>query len=219
MFKVNFFGGLRGPLSVYNLSQLSIKMKIAGDAAFIMYNENNSFDRKMLANDVLINVGTHTVYRNSEFSRFVIREFIKILISRGINVKFLPLHSIDVQLGLELKSIFPQITLLKVPNNYDECIIHFKNCSFAFGERLHFIVMALLGGCPFISINYDKKHEDLLASINLSNAGIKPEEISLDTILNIFDKRLTFNWGNSITKIIGLKRIQSNEALVFLSKL
>lgn len=215
IFAGNIFGGVRGPLSKAHLDEISINMKVVGDAALNMFDSSNSKKNRNEKN-VLINLGTHLGYIGEEASRGELEKFIKTLIQSNFNVKFLPFHRIDVQLGSQLKNKYPQITLLNIPNKYCDALHHFQNAVFAIGERLHFTVMALLAECPFLSINYARKHEDFLESMNLSQAGIMPATISYDAITSAFENRQFFDWNSLGNRINNLKKIQQDELCEYL---
>lgn len=215
IFGGNVFGGVRGPLSQGHLEEISINMKVVGDAALNMFECSNS-NKKRDEKNVLINLGTHLSYIGEEASREELEKFVKTLIQSNFNVQFLPFHTIDVQLGLQLKRKYPQITLLNIPNKYCDALHHFQNAVFAVGERLHFTVMALLAECPFLSVNYARKHEDFLASMNLSQTGITPATISYDAIFSAFENQQIFDWNSLKNHVNNLKKIQQDEFCKYL---
>ena len=216
------FGGVRGPLSVQNLSPIYSGLRIAGDAAFAMWGprDRQNEDRRKGVKArpiVLINSGAHASYGGEDNTRGALQKFMETLYGLPVDVHFLPFHSIDIGIGLELKQIFPALTVLQVPATYREAKRYFQDATFAVGERLHFTVMAILNGCPFLSINYGEKHEDLLASLGLSQAGISPSEISADKITSAFEKRNSFDWSPVFQRIAELKAFQENQAADFVS--
>lgn len=214
-----FFGGIRGPLSKISMEKIGFKMEILGDAAFAMLNNKTFHEKKKYSKNVLVNMGTHIKYGESNISRNEMRKFIKKIIEEGFHVQFLPFHSIDVKIGLELKSFFPGIELLEIPKNYSEGIEHFYRCIYAIGERLHFNIMAILAECPFLSINYDKKHEDFLSSVNLNEAGINMSEVCFDKILTAFENREAFNWKAISQKLLYFKNMQYLQCAEFIKQI
>lgn len=219
MLGSSFFGGVRGPVSKDNLDCINIKANPVGDAAFAMFKCDNWPAYNKNGKNVLINLGAHGGYPGEENSRIELKKYIEFVIDSGFSIQFLPLHTIDVKLGMELKAIFPEITLLEIPKSYNEGIKYFCDCTFAIGERLHFNVMALLAGCPFLSINYGPKHEDFLASLHLAPQGLKPEELTVDKLLVAFQNRDTFNWDITLKKIRHYKKMQFDEQAKFMSNL
>jgi hypothetical protein len=189
-------GGVRGPLSVKNINNnFNLEFPVIGDAAFSLYDSKYLNEKSLSSKQILINLGTHVFNSNLVASRTEIELFINTYIQKGFKVCYLPLHTIDEKLGFDLKNKYPDVKMLKIPENYKEAISHFEKSTFAIGERLHFNVLSLLGGCPFLSINYDKKHEDFLMSCDVSFAGIAINEVSLKTIVSFYEnKDLLFNW-------------------------
>lgn len=218
VFQGKFYGGVRGNLSKRNLMPVYPDIKIIGDGAFALYNSqfwNTNSQNKKSAKNILINLGTHFEYHGEKSSRDEFKKFIKYCIESGYNVKFLPFHSVDHELGDQLIQEFPEIILLKQPDNYLEAVDLFKDASFAIGERLHFVVMAILTKIPFISLNYGEKHEDLLMSVDLSPAGLQPGYFTNDTIVEHFENRYGFNWGQSENILNSFKAIQISEGTEF----
>jgi hypothetical protein len=215
VFRNDIYGGVRGYLSRANLAPIYPDVKIMGDAAFAFFERTYWNPKKTEQKNVLLNIGTHFDYEGQDFSRKELRKFIKTLIAEGYTVKFLPLHLIDKKLGIQLKSEFPDMMLVDQPDNFINALQLFQDCSFAVGERLHFTVMAVLGKVPFISLNYGKKHEDLLNSVELSHAGLTPEEFSVSKLTDLFHTRSAFNWGSAENIIESLKDLQVIEAEAF----
>lgn len=217
LLKLNTFGGVRGPLSIGNLKKIGVDLPVAGDAAFALYKPTEvvSTDKKT----ILINFGTHLTYEEQEGSRQAIKKFIAYALDLNYEVKFLPFHEIDVELGILLQQEFPAISLLDVPTHYDECVKLFNACDFALGERLHFNVMSLLSECSFLSINYDKKHEDFLASVELGHLGLAMSEVTFEKIKEIFDSRKQTNWPDVRKRVVKLRDFQHQEAQKFIDSL
>lgn len=218
VFSGHVYGGVRGSLSKDNLFPIYPPAKITGDAAFAFFDRTHWGHKANGHNNVLVNLGTHFEYDDQNSSRVELKKFIKSLIDGGYSVQFLPLHVIDTQLGVQLQAEFPEIVLLQQPDNFLSAVNIFQNCSFAIGERLHFTVMAILTKSPFISLNYGKKHEDLLQSIELSHAGLQPGSFSVNMLDTIFNSRATFNWGNTENIISAFKEFQIVEASDFITK-
>jgi len=213
------YGGVRGPISKYNMKNYDFEVGIAGDASFGMFERklDNGHGKRETLKTILVNVGTHLDFKGSTTSRNAIKGFIKACVRDGFRVQFLPFFSTDTLLGLEIKKEIPEMELLKIPTSYLECVNHFHNSIFAIGERLHFNIMALLGNSPFLSINYNKKHEDFLESMNLKSSGILPEDISLDEALNAFQNRFAFDWEAINKKLYQYKHFQVDEASKFIN--
>src|SRR5690606_9089301 len=93
---------------------------------------------------VLINFGTHVDFENQKFCRLEVEKFIGYLINIGYNIKFIPFHNRDLEIGKQLIMRFPEICILEQPKNFLEAVNIFQKSTFVIGERLHFIVMAIL---------------------------------------------------------------------------
>jgi len=216
--KNEVFGGVRGPMSVQNMMQIKEGAKIVGDAAFALFTDNKFVDRKKDIKRVLINLGTHVPYEGQEFFRKEFNDFISHLISENYNVSYVPFHEIDLELGMALKNTFPEINIIEQPEGFEQCADIFADCTFAIGERLHFTVLAIMTKTPFISINYAKKHEDLLLSLSIPHIGISPAEASKDKMLTAFNSRLAFEWTPIKTKLQGYKDFQSEQKQKFINR-
>jgi hypothetical protein len=214
MLSGSVFGGVRGPRSAERIREI-LPMGVIGDAAFVMYQGEV---RAPLENEirVLINLGVHEDYEGKDIARSAIRDLVNLLLTDGYAVEFLPCHAIDLDLGKELQSKFPALTVHKIPATFDEALSIFQHVNFALGERLHFTVMAILAGCPFQSINYADKHRDLLSSLSLSHAGGNPGDLTFETLRGVFDNAPDFDWGESRKTLSSLKDLQTKEARRFL---
>jgi polysaccharide pyruvyl transferase WcaK-like protein len=205
-----FFGGVRGPLSVKNLKVIAAPVKIMGDAAFGIDSPlkivKNGESRK-----VLINLGTHAPYEGQDFFRHEFNSFIEHLFLHHYEVCYLPFHAIDLALGLELKKTYPNIQILEQPVGFNECSLLFSDAIFAIGERLHFVVMALMTSTPFTSINYAKKHDDLLLSLSLAQQGLIPGEAALESLIKGFDTRHSMDWNDTQKRIEKYRNLQISE--------
>jgi len=210
------FGGVRGPLSVENISVIKKDMNIAGDAAFALFSDLKFVERKD-NKKVLINLGTHAPYPGQEFFRKEFNDFITFLISNGYTVNYLPFHEIDLELGQGLKALFPEINILDQPDGFEECAAVFADSIFAIGERLHFTVMAIMTRNPFISLNYAKKHEDLLLSLSIPEVGLSPEDASCEQMIHALNTRDDFQWDDIRKKMIGYKEFQFEEVQKFIA--
>ena len=211
LLEKEIFGGVRGPLSIENLAVVKEGANIAGDAAFAIFSDQKFVSRKGNKN-VLINLGTHDAYAGQEYFRKEFDDFIRFLISEEYNVCYLPFHEIDVELGEILKSKFPEIKIIPQPDGFNACADIFADCAFAIGERLHFMVMAIMTKSPFISINYAKKHEDLLLSLSIPELGLLPAETSNEKMMHAFKTRDEIKWDDIRQNILGYRDFQFKEA-------
>ncbi|MDE5417561.1 polysaccharide pyruvyl transferase family protein [Labilibaculum sp. DW002] len=216
----NEVGGVRGPLSQKNMRKIGLELPIVGDAAFSLHNKRVEKRENHLKKSIIINFGTHTKDSNLLESRNEILNFIAEKTEEGYLIKFLPFHYIDLELSIDLVKDRNQVIVLDIPNNYEEALSHFEDCTFALGERLHFNIMAALAACPFISINYDLKHVDFLESLGLSEAGLSIHEVSKEKLHKCFLKRNTsFDWRIIDQRINDLKREQFQSANTFNSNI
>ncbi len=123
----------------------------------------------------------------------------------------MPCYADDIPLGRALQLRYPAVKMLDVPVTYADAEKHFRTAAFAIGERLHFTAMAMLTGCPFLSVNYAPKHEDLLSSVDLSSAGAVPKQLTFAAIQAAFEARETFGVDALFQRIAEFKAIQRNE--------
>lgn len=214
------YGGVRGPMSANNLTQIVPNVPIVGDAAlgffdekqFLAYTANPTREKK-----VLINLGTHTDYEGQTQVRDELKKFVKNLIQANYKVNFLAFHQRDTEISRQLIRDYPEIGFIDPPETFDQARLIFQQHSFAVGERLHFIVMASMAGCPFLSINYGKKHEDFLSSINLSKVGFMPSDVSLAVLEQAINHKDEFDWCDVAAKIQGFKEKQSAEIAKYIA--
>ncbi len=211
------FGGVRGPLSVGNMSGFREDVNITGDAAFAMFEMATAVCANKESRTVLVNCGAHDPFPYMDQSRQAIEEFVGSLLQSGYQVQFMPCHSVDVELGEALRRRHPAVVLLEIPKVYDEALEHFRKAAFAVGERLHFTAMGILTGCPFLSVNYSAKHDDLLASVELAKAGAAPADVTLRKIQSAFEQRQEFDWVNVFRLIDKYKKFQLSERAAFIS--
>lgn len=191
--KNNLYGGLRGPLSTERFKTEFIKdIDLIGDAAFNLFNRKflsspNSLSVK--SKKVLINLGTHKPYIGEDIFRQELSLFIEYLIKENYEIQFIAFHSVDKKHGDLLKEKYNQIEVISIHQSYQNAEALFANACFAIGERLHFIVMALMVDCPIFCIMYGQKHLDLLKSLSLEHLGFMASEVSYDKILDVFINR------------------------------
>ena len=209
------YGGVRGKLSKAKIEELlNLKVDIIGDAAFGLFEskfwENDATDK---SSGLLINMGTHHNFSGMENSREITRRITELMLDRGERVTFLPMHQTDVQLASSLKEEFSGLTILKIPRTIEEAIGICQKHDFAFGERLHFIVLAIMAKTPFLSVNYRPKHEDLLETVNLLHAGFDAGDVTLELVEEHFaDARANrFNWSDAMDRLNDMRDIQIRE--------
>jgi polysaccharide pyruvyl transferase WcaK-like protein len=190
-------------------------VQVAGDAAFAYFDRKAVRDPRSQSKTVLINLGTHKAFEGIENSRAVFAEFLAHLDASGAVIQFLPCHAIDIELAEELKKRFPGITLLPIPKSFAEAAGHFRNAAFAIGERLHFVATAIMAGCPFLSINYAKKHADLLASVKLSSAGLQPVEATKGGLIGAWTGRNGFAWDEAFAALEAFQAFQLEQKKAF----
>jgi polysaccharide pyruvyl transferase WcaK-like protein len=215
------FGGVRGPLSVLNnKNNFNTKSIAIGDAAFALFHESIVENRNSSSKRIVVNYGVHVYNSDLNLSRNEIEIFLRNKIENGYEISFLPLHNIDIKLGIKLKRKIPEIILLDIPKNFKEAVSCLSDSCFAIGERLHFNIIALMSECPFVSINYDKKHEDFLISCKTSFAGFSIKDLSSSKIENVYNnKELLFNW-NKIKEILNYyKKHQEKQANLYFEEL
>jgi polysaccharide pyruvyl transferase WcaK-like protein len=211
------FGGVRGPMSVKNMNQVKLGARVVGDAAFALFTDKKFIERNNNKR-VLINLGTHVPYEGQEFFRKEFHDFIAYLINEDYIVSYLPFHEIDLELGLEIKKKFPEINMIPQPEGFDECADIFADCAFAIGERLHFTVVAIMTRTPFISINYAKKHEDLLLSLSISHLGLSPVDASKEKMLAAFNSRLSIEWNQISKNLEQYRELQNEQVQRYITK-
>ncbi len=212
------YGGIRGEISKTRLRDIEIDADIVGDAAFYFAGENNGSQLKK-GDVVLINMGTHADCAKLQKTRQELQSFIATMLHRNVCVEFLPFHSIDVSLGFELKQRFPEIFLHKVPSTFQATADIFNRADFAVGERLHFVVMALICECPCYSVNYDTKHNDLLESLEAESIGFEPDRFTASALVEMFDKKQDFNWLSINKRMSEHKLTQANQADKFIESI
>lgn len=215
LLKTPAFGGVRGPNSMATFAEYQPQVQAAGDAAFAYFDRKAVRDPKSRSKTVLINLGTHKAFEGIENSRAVFEQFLAHLIASGAELHFLPCHAIDIELAQELQKRFPAIRVLSIPKSFEEAAQHFRNAAFAIGERLHFVATAIMAGCPFLSINYAKKHADLLTSVRLSGAGVQPTEATTEGLIAAWEVRNSFAWTEAFVALEAFQAFQQKQKEAF----
>lgn len=187
------YGGLRGPLSQKKCNEdFNLKVDVLGDAAFALFNKEllSSYNSTFKNNKVvLINVGTHESYEGEVVFRKELDLFIEYLLKEKYTIKFIALHSIDKRQGELLKLKYDGIEVISFYESYTDIEDVFLNACFAIGERLHFVVTALMLDCPIYSVMYAEKHLDLLKSFSLEHLGFMASNVTYENIVYIFEHR------------------------------
>jgi polysaccharide pyruvyl transferase WcaK-like protein len=214
LLKAKISGGVRGPQSIVNISAVKPDTKIVGDAAFALFDAEAANENGAERKTVLINLGTHDRFEGIDESRGAMETFVDSLCKAGTQVHFMPCYADDISLGRALQQRYPAVKMLHVPVTYNDAEKHFRSAAFAIGERLHFTAMAMLTGCPFLSVNYAPKHEDLLSSIDLSSAGAVPKHLTADAIQSAYESRRSFDRATAFRHIDDFKAIQRSELAV-----
>jgi polysaccharide pyruvyl transferase WcaK-like protein len=210
----NYYGGVRGPLS-----KDKINIPVIGDAAISLF--KCEYKHVYKKKKIIINFGTHHYYEQSKQSRRMILNFIcNLIIKENYDIYFLPFHSIDEKIGEKISKENPTIKLLDIPKNSENVFKIFEDAVFAIGERLHFNIVSLMCRCPFVSINYDEKHEDFLSSVDMNEVGVKMEDLTISKLAKIFHHRdELFDWEKIEKEMEQFKNIQIKNKNKFLSRL
>jgi polysaccharide pyruvyl transferase WcaK-like protein len=210
----NHYGGVRGLQSQRLLEKLGFNFNYIGDAALCLEGKVTAVKKRK---QIIVNLGTHNVMQELLYSRSQIIKFLNSDTVKDYSIAYLPLHSIDYDLGKMLKLDIPRLEILDIAESYQDTLNILAEAEFSIGERLHFVVLSVLARTNFISINYHHKHVDFLNSIDLSNLGLCPKNASYEVIKTIFTERKeVVNWFEINTKLKNLKIIQNNERDVFL---
>jgi polysaccharide pyruvyl transferase WcaK-like protein len=215
LLKKPAFGGVRGPQSRATFAEHQPQVREVGDAAFAYFDRSAVRVPGSQSKTVLINLGTHKAFEGIENSRAVFEQFLAHLDASGGEIHFLPCHANDIELAEKLKKRFPAIRVLDIPKDLAEASGHFRNAAFAIGERLHFVATAIMTGCPFLSINYAKKHADLLASVQLAQAGVVPAEATTDRLVAAWEARNGFVWDEAFAALEGFQAVQREQMALF----
>lgn len=182
IFGNRFIGGLRGPISQERLNSLA-NLETIGDAALHLDDKigkrtNNS------SNIVLFNMGTHHSYKGEDSARKQITDLLRMLSDKGYKLVFVPFHGNDKMIAQRLSGV--DFEIARKPESLHDMAILFNNSHFALGERLHFIIASVLFRKPFISVNYQDKHDDFLQSVCLTDRGFAPEDVCTSRMFEVF---------------------------------
>lgn len=208
------YGGVRGPLSIQYLKKNNFNFKEIGDAALFL---NRISEHIIKKKEIIINFGTHKPDAELLRSRIEIIKFLKSINDKNYKLIYLPLHSIDLELGNILKSEIKELEVLDIAESYKDTLKLISEAEFCIGERLHFNVMNILANTNFISINYDNKHVDFLKSLNIEVFGYSPKDINCELIQSIFENtNKSINWLEVNDKVDKLKTKQESEKALFL---
>ena len=214
-FKNSFHGGLRGPQSQFTIRNTGFNCKQMGDAGLYLNGIEHTMQKKKL---IIVNFGTHEVVQDLGYSRSQIIEFLNSEILVNYKIMYLPMHSIDYDIGKSLQSEINGLEVLSIADNYQSSLKLMSEAEFCIGERLHFVVMSVLANTNFMSINYHPKHEDFLKSLDLESFGYHPKSVDSKVVERIFiEQGDVVDWSEINVKIKELKRVHESEKNSFLS--
>ena len=215
-FRKPVAGGVRGSRSAANFAaSVPEFVEPIGDACFALYDPSATRPKGTISNILLINCGTHKPYSNFLACRAAMHSVIADHLAVGGQIQFLPCHAIDIEIAGELQQRVSAIQILPIPKNLAEALPHFRRAQFALGERLHFTATAILAHCPFFSINYADKHDDLLESVGLDRFGAHPAAITRTLIDQARAADETFSWDQASAALLRFRTLQRERALAF----
>jgi len=211
------FVGVRGPLSKDILNNYGFrKAEVIGDPALSL-----SFDRikrKPRKNLLGINIGVSNglVWGNEKAILDSIIKLSNVLISKGWELKFLPVWDQDLNYVEEaVKNLRGKAEIFKEWRSINKTLKFLEQCDLFIGEKLHSVILATCAYTPSIMLEYRPKCLDFMMSMDMQDFNIRTDNLSIDLILDLI--RRISNDSDQIQnkmfeKVNFFKKIQKNRA-------
>lgn len=177
---------VRGPDSKQQLSKYDIEAKISGDPALILEPDEYDYQRRK---KIIVCLRGRTRYSWTNDISYV-DEIVSFLndCAKEYDVSFVPFEVVDIPINydasrrVEGASFEDFVTYL----NIQKTIKLLNESDLVIGEKLHANILAACCYTPFISIEYMPKHTDFLKSIGMTKLNIRNDELSKDSLEDIF---------------------------------
>jgi hypothetical protein len=195
--------GVRGPKSAKTLEAYGLpNSRVIGDPALsICQPRSSKFFREY---KIGINLGSHGyIWGCQENVNRAIAMLVRHLLKTGWQVEFMPMHSIDLRVGLEFIQKFGlhQVTVWREFTNVKKTINHLQTYDMVVGQRLHSVVLACGCGIPSIMLEYQPKCGDFMDSINMNELSVRTDKLDPDKLL-ILVEEINANYEKYCEKVI-----------------
>jgi hypothetical protein len=178
---------VRGPKSAKILEANGFsKAKVIGDPALsICRPKPQNYPRKGV---IAINLGSHGfIWGKQEQINQIIAKLAHHLLENGWEVEFIPMHPIDLDVGLKIIDNFnlPKVSVWRDFRDIDKTINQIQSYDILVGQRLHSAVIACGCGVPSIMLEYQPKCGEFMESIGMQQFSIRTDILDLDKVLEL----------------------------------
>lgn len=136
-----------------------------------------------------INLGCHKpMWGSQEEINAVVAKLSKYLLETGWQVEFIPMHPIDLEVGIKFIRDY-QLENVSIRQDFQDwvkTINRIQSYDLLIGQRLHSVVLACGCGVPAISLEYEPKCGDFMESIGMQKFLIRTDQINFDKLLELF---------------------------------
>ena len=178
---------VRGPQSARILESYGLpKPRVIGDPALSICSPGPPRRRPGSSRTVAINVGRHgPMYGSQETVNEVVARVARHLLDEGWQVEFLPMHPIDLRIGLDLVRRFDLrgVSVWREFRNIPKTLDRIRTYDLLVGQRLHAVVLACGCGVPSISLEYRPKCGDFMESIGMQRFSVRTDALEVDGVL------------------------------------
>ncbi|HEY4366345.1 MAG TPA: oligosaccharide flippase family protein [Steroidobacteraceae bacterium] len=184
--------GVRGPRSQRWLREQGLAaVEMIGDPALSLCNPTVTPAARSGRKPVLgINLGSHDpVSGGEEPTLRATARLVGYALDKGFDVRFVPLHYIDVECAARLREVVgaQRLEMPRFLGDVAQTMAEIESCDYLVGQRLHATVLACGLGVPTLSLSYQPKCLDFLESINRSDLALPTAQISDDLLIERFE--------------------------------
>ncbi len=182
------FIGVRGPLSMEQLTKIGISSKVIGDPVLYL---SRPLERSLSDNNLTVglNVGSSlgNVQGGEENLKRFFQELAQTLKDRGYQIIWFVVCPEDLTITEEIARLTDTKTIEKVYLSYEEYFNKVHGCDLFVGTKLHSICLALCVSVPSIMIEYRPKCRDFMMSLELDNYSVTTESCNTENLMNVLD--------------------------------
>lgn len=180
---------VRGPRSQEILAAAGIESTIVGDPALLVA----SSARVLGASQGLLglNLGVSQRLSDVDWAKTLqeIMRFARTMVARGWRVRFVPVFAGDVPYVNEAaEMVGPGAEIAQGWDRLPTLLDAIAECDVFVGVKLHSVVFAAALGVPSVSLAYEPKCSDFLASIGLERFAIPLTEVRSDDVASVVEE-------------------------------
>jgi len=174
--------GVRGPRSAALLGEAGFDdAEVIGDPALSFVTA--SLPRR--TGRVVINLGSHDPIRGTPGELLAaVATTARVLRDGGAELRLVALHSRDREPLRRLATRLGGAPLWCAPADLDGTVAQLADSDLVIGQRLHSVVLAMAAGVPAISLAYNPKCDDFMASFDVPELALPTDRLTADALLS-----------------------------------